>query len=53
MQRQGDSLNAGLQPFAAKLSANPLKALEAKRGERLPLFFPPALPCSGDMSKLK
>ena len=33
MQRQVDSLNAGLQPFPAKLSANPLKALEAKRSE--------------------
>mgnify|MGYP006889796429 CR=1 FL=1 len=38
MLRQVDSLNAGLQPFAAKLSANALKALEAKRSERLPLF---------------
>ena len=38
MQRQVDSLNAGLQPFPAKLSANPLKALEAKRNERPPLF---------------
>jgi hypothetical protein len=38
MQRQIDSLNAGLQPFAAKLSAKTLKALEAKRSERLPLF---------------
>jgi hypothetical protein len=38
MLRQVDSLNAGLQPFAVKLSANALKALEAKRSERLPLF---------------
>jgi hypothetical protein len=38
MQRQVDSLNAGLQPFPAKLSANPLKALEAKRSERPPPF---------------
>jgi hypothetical protein len=38
MLRQVDLLNAGLQPFAAKLSANVLKAWEAKRSERLPLF---------------
>jgi hypothetical protein len=35
---QVDSLNAGLKPFAAKLSSNALKALEAQRSELLPLF---------------